>query len=184
MPGTPDRYVVNIPSTPIGWSAGKRGEWYPDYLQRDGSLGTAVAKPYWQRGWFDQHQRILRAASEMKQLPLFISGDLHAIGSSAIHRSGEYDLSDNSVISVLSGPISSGAPTFASTSRGIGPAPSTAIGLEQEFEPLEKNGFTIFDFTPDAVTYRQFGWRGELGDPVEGIDSLEPFYRNEYAQSM
>jgi hypothetical protein len=31
--------VVNLPSTPVGWSAGKWGEWYPDLLQPNGKLG-------------------------------------------------------------------------------------------------------------------------------------------------
>ena len=35
------RHVVNLPSTPVGWSAGKWGEWYPDLLQPDGTLGVA-----------------------------------------------------------------------------------------------------------------------------------------------
>lgn len=174
------QYVVNIPSTPIGWSAGKWGEWYPDKTDEDGKLGVAESKPYWQGGWFRQHQRLVGAASEMKRLPLFISGDLHAIGNGVIGRSGDLDLSGNPVVSVLSGPISSAGPTFPSTFRGIGATPPTALEVEQEFEPVEKNGFTIFDFTPDKVTFRQFAWRGELGDPLEAIATLEPFHEGEF----
>jgi phosphodiesterase/alkaline phosphatase D-like protein len=177
------RYVVNVPSTPFGWTAGKWGEWYPDFLQPDGTLGTASPKPYWQHGWLSQHDRILRAASDMKQLPLFVSGDLHAVGTGVIPRTGERDLSDNPVVSVLSGPISSGAPIFASTFRGIGATPSVTVDVRQEFEPLEKNGFTIFDFTPDNVQLQQFAWRGELGDPVSAIPDLQPFHQAEYPQA-
>lgn len=173
-------YVVNVPSTPIGWSAGKWGEWYPDFLQEDGALGTEIPKPYWQEGWFRQHQRIVQAAGDMNHLPLFISGDLHAIGSGVITRSGDMDLRENPVVSVLSGPISSAGPTFASTFRGIGASPSTLLDVQQDFDPIEKNGFTIFDFTPEKVTFRQFSWRGELGDPVEAIATLAPFREGEF----
>ena len=45
------RHVVNLPSTPVGWSAGKWGEWYPDLLQSDGTLGVSKPKYLWQSGW-------------------------------------------------------------------------------------------------------------------------------------
>jgi len=169
------RYVVNMPSTQIGWTAGKWGEWYPDVLQDD-TLGTDTPKPYWQKGWFRQHQRIVRAASDMKHLPIFISGDLHAVGAGVIRKSGDHDLRENPILSVLSGPISSGGPIFPSAFRNAGAAPSEVLDVEQDFPPVEKNGFTIFDFTPDKVTFRQFAWRAELGDSVEAIDSLGPFH--------
>ena len=37
-------FLMHIPSTPIGWSAGKLGDWYPDVRQSDGSLGTEIEK--------------------------------------------------------------------------------------------------------------------------------------------
>ena len=69
------RHVVNLPSTPVGWSAGKWGEWYPDLLQPDGTLGIAKPKYLWQSGWNLQHNRLLQAASAMDGIPLFLSGD-------------------------------------------------------------------------------------------------------------
>jgi hypothetical protein len=54
-------HVVNIPSNPPGWSAGKWGEWYPDILDRDGRLTINLPKPYWQSGWL-KHCRFLRPA--------------------------------------------------------------------------------------------------------------------------
>jgi hypothetical protein len=42
------QHVVNLPSTPVGWSAGK---WYPDLLQLNGKLGLAKPKYFWQQGW-------------------------------------------------------------------------------------------------------------------------------------
>src|SRR5262245_20793297 len=99
-------HVVNVPSTPPGWSAGKWGEWYPDVLDEAGKLGTARTKPYWQPGWAAQHDRLLAASSAMRgRIPLFISGDLHAIGETRILRSGTNDFRANPVISLLSGPI-------------------------------------------------------------------------------
>ena len=43
-------HVVNVPSNPPGWSAGKWGEWYPDILDSDGKLTIDKPKPYWQSG--------------------------------------------------------------------------------------------------------------------------------------
>ncbi len=71
-------HVVNLPSTPVGWTAGKWGEWYPDLLQPDGKLGLGKPKYLWQQGWKLQHDRLLKAASSMRRIPLFLSGDLHA----------------------------------------------------------------------------------------------------------
>jgi len=52
-------YLIHIPSTPIGWTAGKWSEWYPDVFQPDGSLGIGETKKYkWQIGWWHQHQRL------------------------------------------------------------------------------------------------------------------------------
>ena len=76
--------VTAIPSTPPGWSAGKWGEWYAD-MEADGGVTTSKPKPYWQPGWRAQHDRLLQAASAMRgRIPLFVSGDLHAIGETRI----------------------------------------------------------------------------------------------------
>jgi len=39
------RHVVQVPSTPVGWSAGKWGEWYPDLLDANGKLAITKPKP-------------------------------------------------------------------------------------------------------------------------------------------
>jgi len=44
-------HVINVPSNPPGWSAGKWGEWYADLLEPIGKLGVSKPKPYWQQGW-------------------------------------------------------------------------------------------------------------------------------------
>ena len=85
-------HVVNIPSNPPGWSAGKWGEWYPDILGRDGQLTIDTPKPYWQSGWLKQHDRLMAAVAAMPgRIPLVISGDLHAIAEGRMLRSGALD---------------------------------------------------------------------------------------------
>src|ERR1700730_12254846 len=64
-------HVVNIPSNPPGWSAGKWGEWYPDILGKDLKLTTEIAKPYWQSGWLKQHDRLIQAGGAVPgRMPL------------------------------------------------------------------------------------------------------------------
>ena len=165
-------HVINIPSVPPGWSAGKWGEWYGD-MEADGKVTTSKPKPYWQPGWRAQHDRLLQASSDMRtRVPLFISGDLHAIGETRIAGTGGIELKRNPVVSVLSGPLGTagyGWPSFFRGTRGMTPAGLVA----DEVQPtIEENGFLIADFTPDDITLRFFRWRY---DPVEKIDNLEPF---------
>ena len=165
-------HVVNAPSTPPGWSAGKWGEWYAD-LEENARLTTAKPKPYWQPGWRAQHDRLLAAASAMRErTPLFVSGDLHAIGEATIGGSGAHDFSRNPVVSVLSGPVGTGRPGFPSFIRGMVPQVPAGLEVQEQLKPLEENGFTIADFTEEAVTLRYFKWRHE-GEAA--IDTLQPF---------
>ena len=169
------RHVVNLPSTPVGWSAGKWGEWYPDLLQSNGQLGVATPKYLWQSGWNLQHNRLLQAASSMAGIPLFLSGDLHALGDARIQRYGDLDFRRNPIVSVLTGPISTGPKAWPSAWRGTPPRPATGIELEQGLEPLEKNGFSIIDFTEDRIEGRMFSWK--MDEPEERLDRLEPFHQ-------
>ena len=173
-------HVINIPSTPPGWSAGKWGEWYAD-MEADGGVTTAKPKPYWQPGWRAQHDRLLQAASAMRgRIPLFISGDLHAIGETRIGATGGMDLKQNPVTSVLSGPLGTagyGWPSFFRGTRGMTPAGLTV----DEVQPtIEENGFLILDLTPESMTLRFFKWRY---DPVERIDALESFRTTQLKRS-
>ena len=106
------------------------------------------------------------------RVPLFISGDLHAIGETRIAGTGGIELKRNPVVSVLSGPLGTagyGWPSFFRGTRGMTPAGLVA----DEVQPtIEENGFLIADFTPDDITLRFFRWRY---DPVEKIDNLDPF---------
>ena len=169
---TAARHLIHIPSTPMGWTAGKWGEWYPDYLQPDGTLGLENPKPYWQSGWFSQHQRILSSLSAQdERVALMISGDLHAIGSGLIHRSGGAEF-ENPIQTVLAGPISTGT-GWPSASRGIEPKVPVDLEVEERVKPLEQNGFTIVDVDPDSIEVRQFAWQPEMG--LDVIDDLQPF---------
>jgi hypothetical protein len=166
------RHLIQVPSTPMGWSAGKWAEWYPDFMQADGQLGIEVPKPYWQSGWFEQHQRILSSlASQRQRIPLMISGDLHAIGSGVIHRSEGLNF-DNPIQTILSGPVGTGT-AWPSASRGIGSTVPVSLQAEERASPIEKNGFTILDIDPDSINVRQFAWLPE--DGLDAIDSLQPF---------
>jgi hypothetical protein len=172
-PSTEVRHVVQMPSTPVGWSAGKWGEWYPDLLEESGKLGVTKKKPYWQEGWNRQHDRLLEAASKMDRKPLFVSGDLHALGIGRILRSGNLNLRSNPITTVLAGPLSTGPMGWASAFRGIGPSVPSGIEIDEPLHPIEKNGFTLIDWTTEGATIRLFSWK--LGEDPAAIDRLEPF---------
>ena len=167
-------HVVNIPSTPPGWSAGKWGEWYPDVLDEAGRLGVARAKPYWQPGWAAQHDRLLAASSAMKdRVPLFVSGDLHATAEARIIRSGTLNLSAHPVISALSGPIGTGKEGWPSAVRNTPPLKPFRIETEGDQRAAEENGFLLLDFSADRIAARFFKWNVAL--PEAAIDSLMPY---------
>jgi len=167
-------HVVNIPSNPPGWSAGKWGEWYPDIL-RDGKLTTDIAKPYWQTGWLKQHDRLMQAVGAMPgRIPLVISGDLHAIAEGRMMSSGSLDFSKNPIEVILSGPLGTGDRGWPSAFRGIGASVPTHLQMQENLKPIEENGFIIADFTPDSVTIRYFRFNYHKQAP-EVIDTLEPF---------
>jgi hypothetical protein len=168
-------HVVNAPSNPHGWTAGKWGEWYPDVLGAGGKLTLDTPKPYWQSGWLKQHDRLLTAMSAMRgRIPLTMSGDLHAIGLGRILRTGTADLSSNPVVAVLTGPVGTRPSGWPSGIRKIGAQPSLHLRMEEQVQPIEQHGFTLTDFMPDKVVLRMFKWDVKTQKP-EDIDTLEPF---------
>jgi len=175
MASSPARHVVNVPSMPIAWSAGKWGEWYPDVLDANGRLGIAKPKYFWQEGWRAQHDRLLAGASAADRLAVFLSGDLHALAHGAIAQNGRVDLRRNPVHSVLTGPISTGPRGWPSAARGTPPLLATGISAKETLAPLEQNGFTIADFTRDRIDFRMYGWK--MGRAESEIDALEPVHR-------
>jgi hypothetical protein len=173
-------HVINIPSTPPGWSAGKWAEWYAD-MEVDGAVSTRKPKPYWQPGWRAQHDRLLQSSSDMRtRIPLFISGDLHATGETRIAATSRIDLKRNPVVSVLSGPLGTagyGWPSFFRGTRGMTPG---GLVVDEVLPTIEENGFLIADLTPDDITLRFFKWRY---DPAETIDTLEAFRTTQLKRS-
>jgi len=176
-------HLVHAPSNPPGWTAGKWGEWYPDVLDSNGKLTVRIPKPYWQSGWLKQHDRLIQAMAAMKgRVPLVISGDMHAVAIGRMLRSGTLDLSANPVNAVLSGPIGTRPAGWPSARRGTGALPPAHIDLQEEIKPIEQHGFTIVDFMPDKILLRFFKWDVRT-QPVEAIDTLEPFHTTELART-
>lgn len=166
-------HLFHMPSTPIGWSAGKWAEWYPDILEEDGSLGTSRPKPYWPSGWWKQNQRLLEALSgQHKRPPVIAGGDLHILSAGKILKSGELDLSHNPVNTFCVGPLGSAGPGFPSKFRGTPAQVPSQLEVEELLKPFEKNGFTIIDVTPEKMTFHMFAWRPP--EPLGVIDTMEP----------
>lgn len=177
-------HLVHAPSNPPGWSAGKWGEWYPDVLGADNKLTVNEPKPYWQSGWLKQHDRLMEAMTNMKgRVPLVISGDMHAIASGRMLRSGMLDLKANPINTVLSGTISTPSRSWPSSSRGTGALPPVHLDMDEQVKPIEQHGFTIIDFTPDKMVLRFFKWDVN-SQPVEAIDTLEPFHTTELGRPI
>lgn len=171
-------HLLHVPSTPIGWSAGKWGEWYPDVRQKDGTLGIESPKPYWPSGWWEQHQRVLGMLHQQQErTPVIVSGDLHAFSYGKILRSGELDFGNNPIHTACVGPLASSGPGFPSQYRGVEAQVPSMMTVEELVKPLEKNGFTVIDITPKKMTFRMFSWRPP--EPIETIDSLQPFFTYE-----
>ena len=169
------RQLVHMPSTPVGWTAGKWGEWYPDVLQPDGALGTSVGKPYWPRGWWLQHQRLLAMiAAQRERHPVLMSGDLHMFAAGRVTGSGELDFADNPILSVVVGPVGTGTPAFPSTARNILPQVPADMRMAPVRSPLEKNGFSIVDVGPGAIGVQFYAWRPP--ESAAAIDSLQPAF--------
>jgi phosphodiesterase/alkaline phosphatase D-like protein len=168
-------HVVNIPSNPPGWSAGKWGEWYPDILGKDGKLTTDIAKPYWQSGWLKQHDRLMAEVAAMPgRIPLVISGDLHAIAEGRMMRCGALEFAKNPVVVILSGPLGTGDRGWPSAFRGIGASVPNHLQMEENLKPIEENGFIIADFTRESITIRYFRFNYHQ-QAADVIDTLEPF---------
>jgi len=163
-----------MPSTPILWTAGKWGEWYPDGKDAEGVLRVDAGKPYWPAGWMAQHDRLLLALSAREdRTPLFVSGDLHATAIGQIHESNGFSFAANPVVSLLSGAVGTGVLGWPSKFRSQMPMPSGVLKVEEWVKPIEENGFSILDFKPEGLVVSLFRWTPEQGP--EAIDRLEPF---------
>jgi hypothetical protein len=181
--GSRARHVAHMPSTPMLWTAGKWGEWYPDGKDEAGQLAAGNDKPYWASGWNAQHDRILEAAvAREDRTPLFISGDLHAIASGRILASNGQSFESNPPVSILSGPISTAGLGFPSQFRGQVATPSGTLAAAESLAPIEENGFTILDITPREIIARFFRWHPDQG--VAAIERLEAFHEERFARNV
>jgi hypothetical protein len=168
-------HVLNMPSNPPGWTAGKWMEWYPDVLGPDRQITTSLPKPYWQSGWMAQHDRLMRAISARRRgVALVVGGDMHATAAGTIERTGGIDLSANPVHVALSGTLGSKGAGFPSGLRATPPKPAGHVDLREEIKPLEENGFMLADFTPEKITLRFFRWSDRTQSEDE-IDRLQAF---------
>ena len=166
-------HCIHAPSTPMGWSAGKWGEWYPDRFDGE-KLTVEKEKPHWQVGWFSQHQRLMNTLSAQQRRPaVMVSGDLHAIGYGVVEESADLSFQDNPIHSILSGPIGTEQEGFPSFYRGVGAQVPNAIAMNEVTAPLEKLGFTLLDIEKNAITVRQYAWWRP--EPEASIDTLQPF---------
>jgi hypothetical protein len=178
MASTDARQLVQVPSIPVGYTAGKWGEWYPDVLGDDRRLTTERPKAFWQEGWLRQHDRLLAAASAMSRVPLFLNGDLHSIAEATLERSGDHDFSKNPVRTALVGPLGT-CGGWPSAGRGTLGTTSAVLSADQDLACIEENGFMIVDVAASEITLSYFRWQpldrrtGAGGE--EAIDTLEPF---------
>lgn len=188
------RHLVHMPSTPFGWTAGKWREWYPDVVvsdeimaasedtvfQRFGGvhgkhlrLSTEKHKYMWQSGWNLQHQRIVEAMTKQSRPSIMMSGDLHATGWDRMLKSGDIDMRSNPMHLILNGTLGTGLAGWPSGPRGLGAGTPGSLTLERNKAPMEKNGFSIVDITPDKIVCSLFAWREP--DPFAAIATLEPY---------
>lgn len=163
--GSSATHFAFIPSHPLGYTAGKWREWYPDVVAEEGedtvsnelmgetkgTLGVNADKYLWQKGWWNQHQRILAALANRPGSRFMISGDIHALAAERIVRSGDLDLSDRPVTSLLSGPVSSSDGTWPSAARGVQAAVPAWLKAETLVPVTEVNSYTIIEITKDSV---------------------------------
>ena len=171
------KHFALVPSHPMGWTAGKWREWYPDVVAPEGFEGlvtnelnldgatkgvltTKAQKYLWQRGWWTQHQRLLQALSARPGSRFTFSGDIHAQGAIAIEVSGDEALPGGLVKSLLVGPVSTSDATWPSFARGIpanqpGWLQTTTLSVTEEV-----NGFALFDIRSSGVVAQLFNCGG------------------------
>ena len=171
------RHLVHAPSNPPGWTAGKWGEWYPDVLHPEtNELTLNIPKPQWQRGWLNQHDRIMQALANMThRAPLVVSGDLHATGVGTMYGAGNRDFSANPITTILSGPIGTSIRGFPSVVRNSPAKPSLYLEFDEQVPAIEEHGFTLVDFTLDRITAQLFKWDVKT-QPLDAIDRLQPYH--------
>ncbi len=169
-------HFAYIPSHPMGWTAGKWREWYPDVVAPEGyegvvmnelmagetvgALTTKAQKYLWQKGWWEQHQRLLASLAAREGSRFMLSGDIHAQGAVRIQESGNLDLVDQPVTSLLVGPVSTSDATWPSSARGIAAGTPEGLNVETLLPTREINGLTMLTFTPTVASARMMSCGG------------------------
>jgi hypothetical protein len=172
---SPAKHYAMVPSHPFGWTAGKWREWYPDVVAPEGFTGvvlnelfaespgkmtTKAQKYFWQKGWWNQHQRLLDALVKHRQgSRMIFSGDIHAQGVVSIRESGKLIL-EEPVKSFLVGPVSSSDATWPSAARGCAAAEPEWLKTDELINTREVNGFTIFEFEESFARAQLFDCGG------------------------
>jgi len=175
------KHLAFIPSHPLGYTAGKWREWYPDVVAEEGTSGTVInellsgrkgsltidANKYlWQKGWFLQHQRLLQSISERVGSRFIFSGDIHALGATSILESDKIKLK-REVKTFLVGPISSSTGTWPSFARGITADNPNQLICESLYRTREENGFTLFTIENDQAVAEINSCGGHNPDNLE-----------------
>jgi hypothetical protein len=96
-------------------------------------------------------------------------------GSSA---PASWNFEKNPIVALLSGPLGTGDLLWPSAFRHIGALPPAHLSVEEDLKPIEENGFTLVDFTPETVTLRYFRWN-VYRESEQAIDTLQPFRTTE-----
>ncbi len=172
---SPAKHYAMVPSHPVGWTAGKWREWYPDVVAPEGFSGvvtnevlsevqgqltTTASKYFWQKGWWDQHQRLLEALVKFRHgSRMIFSGDIHAQGVVDIKQSGDLRL-ERPVKSFLVGPVSTSDATWPSSARGITADEPGWLTNDEVLATREVNGFTIFEFEGTQALAKLFDCGG------------------------
>jgi len=107
------------------------------------------------------------------RIPLFVSGDLHAIGCGRMLHTGRIDLSANPVNSIITGPLGTGT-GWPSRRRGMIPQVPGDIQFDEAIPAIEQNGFIIADFLPAHISVRFFRWDRRT-QTMADMETLMPF---------
>ena len=167
------QHTLHIPSLPVGWSAGKWMEWYPDKLNKEGQLTTEIDKYFWQEGWRRQHDRLLSHLSNHKhKKPIFLQGDLHTFAAGQIYKSGNLNFEKNPIHAYIMGTM--GSTGWPSLARGVKASIPSDLGVEEYFENVEESGFSIVDITTNKIEISMYKYLTGRDD-LEIIQDLQPF---------
>ena len=133
---------------------------------RKGSLTINADKYLWQKGWFLQHQRLLKTISERAGSRFIFSGDIHAIGAASIIQSDQITLK-KMIKTFLVGPISSSTGTWPSFARGITAESPQQLVCKPLYATSEENGFTVFSIEEDQALAAIHSCGGHNPDDLE-----------------